>query len=252
MSLPAIGIVTGAAGGIGKAVALSLAARGVDLVVTDLSESALAALSREGAALAGRMLAVAGDIVDPTLGAQLVEATTKTFGKPSLLVNCAGYLQDARIQKMNPQQFDRLIAINLIGPLRVADTVLRSMSGVAWGRIILLSSRAWLGNFGSSGYSAAKGGIVGATRNLALAYASTGITVNCIAPGFIDTPMARSLPPTILQRVVAAIPVGRTGTVEDVSALVHYLADSGSGYVTGQTLVACGGRSLTGPISKSL
>lgn len=250
-TLPHAGILTGAAGGMGRDIALELAALGVHLVITDLDPDALAALEKEASALPGDLVAVPGDLRDPLLAGKLVDTANTSFGAIELLVNCSGYLKDSRFQKMPIDLFDTLIEINLLGPLRLIDAVLPIMREHGFGRVISLSSRAWLGNFGSSGYSAAKGGIVGATRSLALHNARHGITLNCVAPGFIDTPMANSLPPHIRKRVIEAIPVGRTGTVSEIARLVTFLADQRNGYITGQTLVACGGRSISDPIAKS-
>jgi 3-oxoacyl-[acyl-carrier protein] reductase len=249
--LPQVGVVTGAAGGIGHAVAIALASRGVDLVVTDRDEARLQALQNDARNLRGRMVAMAGDLSDPELPGRLCGRALEAFGGLGLLVNCSGYLKDARVEKMDEALFSELISINLMAPLRLIEAALPLLKEGRAGRVISLASRAWLGNFGSSGYSAAKGGLVGYTRARALSVAGEGVTINCIAPGFIDTPMARSLPAHILERVVGAIPVGRAGTVDDIAELVLFLASSGSGYITGQTLVACGGRSISKPIAEA-
>jgi NAD(P)-dependent dehydrogenase (short-subunit alcohol dehydrogenase family) len=244
------GIVTGAAGGIGSAVALKLASLGAQLVITDLDAAALERVAAQHAEGPGRLVPLAGDLLDPQLPERLVSAAVEAFGSLTLLVNCSGWLKDHRFHDMPVDTFRRLLDINLVGPMRLVDAAAAAMKVAGRGRIVSLASRAWLGNFGSSGYSAAKGGLVGATRSLALALAPFGITVNCIAPGFIDTPMSRSLPPHILQRVIDAIPVGRSGHVDDVSALVAFLAGEDSGYITGQTILACGGRSISEPIAR--
>jgi NAD(P)-dependent dehydrogenase (short-subunit alcohol dehydrogenase family) len=249
MNTRTVAIVTGAAGGIGRSIILELAKTGMNIVATDLDQQRLDEVGKEAAGLPGTLIGVAGNMLDPALGAHLVDTARSAFGAVNVLVNCSGLLQDNRIQKMPIEQFSRLIDINLIGPLRLIDAVVPAMREAGYGRIISIASRAWLGNFGSSGYSCAKGGVVGASRALALSLASQGITVNCIAPGFIDTPMARSLPPHILERVVKAIPVGRTGNVLDVSELVKFFARRENGYITGQTVLACGGRSISNPIS---
>lgn len=249
-TLPSNGIITGAAGGIGRELTLTLASAGIDLIATDLDQDRLNDLVKATYDLPGRVIGVAGDMLDADLPARLCKRAQEDFGGIELLVNCSGWLKDARVQKMPVDLFRQLVSVNLIGPLRLIEVVTPIMRKAGQGRIISIASRAWLGNFGSSGYSCAKGGVVGASRSLALDLAPSGITVNCIAPGFIETPMARSLPPHILERVLDAIPVGRAGTVEDVAALVLFLAGSSSGYVTGQTLVACGGRSISDPITK--
>jgi NAD(P)-dependent dehydrogenase (short-subunit alcohol dehydrogenase family) len=244
------GIVTGAAGGIGSAIALKLAAQGARLVITDLDAAGLEAVAERHPPGPGRLLPLAGDLLEAELSARLVRACVEHFGSLTLLVNASGWLRDHRMQDMPPETFRRLLDVNLVAPLRLADAAAPAMEASGGGRIVSLASRAWLGNFGSSGYSSAKGALVGATRSLALALAPRGITVNCVAPGFVDTPMSRSMPPHIVQRVIDAIPVGRAGSVDDVAALVAFLAGADSGYITGQTLLACGGRSISEPIAR--
>ncbi|MFG1465596.1 SDR family oxidoreductase [Xanthobacter sp. DSM 24535] len=247
--LPHSCIITGAAGGIGRAVSLSLAKAGINLVLTDRNVEQLRLLEKDAAGLPGRMVGLPGDMLDADLAEKLCDHARDAFGGIDLLINCSGFLEDARVEKMPVELFRKLIDINLIAPMRLADAVTPTMRDAGFGRIISLSSRAWLGNFGSAGYSSAKGGVVGFSRSRALALAQYGITVNCIAPGFIDTPMARSLPPHIMERVLRSIPVGRAGTVDDITSLILFLASRGSGYITGQTFVACGGRSIGSPIS---
>jgi NAD(P)-dependent dehydrogenase (short-subunit alcohol dehydrogenase family) len=253
MSHGITGILTGAAGGIGRAIALRLANEGARLVITDLDEAGLNRVVAEHTAdggARGQLIPVAGDVRDGALIDALVATAANEFGQLTALVNCSGWLKDDRIQNMPVDVFRQLIDINMVGPLRLIDAVVPHLKRGGYGRIVSLASRAWLGNFGSSGYSTAKGAIVGATRALALDCASHGITVNCIAPGFIETPMSRSMPPHIVERVIESIPVGRAGTVDDVGALVAFLASEQSGYITGQTIVSCGGRSISGPIAK--
>ncbi|CAL8476953.1 SDR family NAD(P)-dependent oxidoreductase [Caballeronia sp. S22] len=254
MNRPLIGIVTGAAGGIGSAIALRLAAEGARLIITDLDRGGLERVadehaSRNSGSDVGKLIPVEGDATDSALSEKLVSSALDAFGQINVLVNCSGWLKDDRVQSMSPDLFGRLLDINLVGPMRLAGAVLPHMKAQRYGRIVSLSSRAFLGNFGSSGYSAAKGALVGATRSLALSFAPYGVTVNCIAPGFIDTPMSRSMPPHIVERVIGSIPVGRAGTVDDVGALVSFLAGEHSGYITGQTILACGGRSISGALT---
>ena len=254
MSRQITGILTGAAGGIGQAIALRLAGEGARLVVSDLDEKALERLADEFSSCGsgtgtGQLIPVAGNMLDADLGDKLAETAFNKFGELTVLINCSGWLKDDRIQNMPVDTFRRLLDINLVGPLHLIDAVLPYMQRQNYGRVISLASRAWLGNFGSSGYSAAKGALVGATRSLALANARHGITVNCIAPGFIDTPMSRSMPPDVVDRVIESIPVGRAGTTDDIGALVSFLAGNESGYITGQTILSCGGRGISEPMA---
>ncbi len=246
-----VGIVTGAAGGIGSAVALRLAGAGARLLITDLDEGGLGRVAGARAARSGNLIPMAGDMLDPDLAPRLVDKALGEFGQITALVNCSGWLKDHRVQEMPVDTFRRLVDINLVGPLRLLDAVVPHMKSAGYGRIISVASRAWLGTFGSSGYSTAKGGLVGATRSLALRFAPHGITVNCVAPGFIETPMTGSMPPHIVRRVIDSIPVGRAGTVDDVGALISFLVGEESGYITGQTILSCGGRSVSEPLTRS-
>ncbi|WP_162978269.1 SDR family NAD(P)-dependent oxidoreductase, partial [Pseudomonas aeruginosa] len=154
-TLPASGIITGAAGGIGRELTLTLAGAGIDVIATDLDQSRLDDLVRSAYSLPGRVIGVAGDMLDPELPARLCQRAIEDFGGVELLVNCSGMLQDARVQKMPVELFRRLININLVGPLRLIEAVAPLMKEAGKGRIISIASRAWLGNFGSSGYSCA-------------------------------------------------------------------------------------------------
>ncbi|BBF99620.1 MULTISPECIES: SDR family NAD(P)-dependent oxidoreductase [Pseudonocardia] len=237
-------LVTGGAGGIGRAVCARLAADGFTVLLADLDRSAAQlAASTIGHGVEPWAL----DVTDPESRRAAV-ARADALGGADLLVNCAGVLRDARIRKLDPAVFRRLNEINLLGPLAMIRLAAEGMAERGRGSIVNVASRAWLGTFGSAAYSTAKGGLVGATRSLSLELGPRGITVNAVAPGFVDTPMTDSLPPEIRRRALAAIPVGRAGTPDDAASAVGYLA--GAGYVTGQVLVACGGRSVGDPYSE--
>lgn len=238
-------LVTGGAGGIGRAVCARLASDGFTVLLADLDRSAV----EDAAGAIGRGVEPwVLDVTDPKSRRAAV-ARADALGGVDLLVNCAGVLRDARIGKLDPTVFRRLTEINLVGPLALTRLVATGMAERGRGSIVNFASRAWLGTFGSTAYSTAKGGLVGATRSLALELGPQGITVNAVAPGFVETPMTDRLPPEIRRRTLAAIPVGRAGTPDDAAAAVSYLADAG--YVTGQVLVACGGRSIGSPYSES-
>lgn len=241
--MSATALVTGGAGGIGRAVCARLAADGFTVLLADLDPAAADAAAALGPGVEPRVL----DVTDPESRRAAV-ARADALGGADLLVNCAGVLRDARIAKLDPALFRSLIGINLVGPLALARLVAAGMAERGRGSIVNVASRAWLGTFGSTAYSTAKGGLVGATRSLALELGPHGITVNAVAPGFVETPMTDGLPPEIRRRTLDAIPVGRAGTPDDAAGAVAYLA--GAGYVTGQVLVACGGRSIGSPYSE--
>jgi 3-oxoacyl-[acyl-carrier protein] reductase len=236
-----VALVTGGAGGIGRAIASRMAADGRTVVVADLDADAV---HETVAAVPGPAHGVILDVADAD-SRRAVIATCDDLGGIDTLVNCAGVLRDARLAKLDPAAFRRLQDVNLLGPLALSRLAAVGMTRRGRGAVVNLASRAWLGTFGSTAYSTAKGGLVGATRSLALELGPHGITVNALAPGFVDTAMTDGLPPEIRRRTLGAIPVGRAGRPEDVADAVVFL--TGATYITGQVLPVCGGRSVADP-----
>jgi 3-oxoacyl-[acyl-carrier protein] reductase len=233
-----IALVTGASRGIGRAIALELARLGASVVGTSTSEAGAAevgrALTEAGGAGAGRVL----DVRDATQ----IEALLKDVGDVSILVNNAGITRDNLALRMKDAEWDEVLDTNLKAVFQLSRGVMRGMMKARWGRIISITSVVGAsGNAGQANYAAAKAGVVGMTKSLARELGSRGITVNCVAPGFIDTDMTRSLAEAQRSALLAQIPLGRLGTVDDVAAAVGYLASPAAGYVTGCVLHVNGG-----------
>ncbi|MDD4170125.1 MAG: SDR family NAD(P)-dependent oxidoreductase [Desulfotomaculaceae bacterium] len=235
-------IITGAGSGIGAGIALKLAKKGADVVVLDINRPGAEKIAKEINDTGGKAIAVQADITSwPEVNA-VVEETIRVFGTIDILVNNAGALKDSSILKMAEQDWDLVIDTCLKGSWHCCKAVLGHMRSQNFGRVINITSRAWLGNPGQSNYSSAKAGIVGLTRSLALEFASYGITVNIVAPGFIEAPMARRLPLETQQKVINAQPIKRPGRVEDVANAVLFFCDDETSYITGQILYVDGGR----------
>jgi len=237
-----IALVTGASRGIGKAIAIELAAGGATVVGT--------ATTGDGAASISEYLVAAGTrgrgmVLDVRNGAQieaLIAEIEKAYGGVSILVNNAGIAQDNLAMRMKESEWDMVIETNLKSVFRVSKAVLRGMMKARTGRIINITSVVGSsGNAGQINYAAAKAGIAGLTRALAREIASRNITVNCVAPGVIDTDMTRALPDAQRVALLAQIPLGRLGKPEDIAAAVAFLASPGAGYVTGTTVHVNGG-----------
>jgi 3-oxoacyl-[acyl-carrier protein] reductase len=237
-------LVTGSARGLGRAVAERLAAEGAAVTVADLdlpaAEEAAAALRQAGS----NALAVEADVRDAASVAAAVERSVAELGLLDILVNNAGVVRDGRLEAMSDEDWDTVLDVDLRGYFVCARAVLPHLRTRGWGRIVNISSRAYLGNPGQANYSAAKAGVIGLTRALSMELAADGITVNAVAPGAIDTALVRNHPRAddIIARAIRMQPVKRLGTPEDVAAAVAFLASDDAAFVSGDVLHVSGGR----------
>lgn len=242
-----VAIVTGAARGIGLGIATSLAEAGISVAIFDRDPNALG-MAVDG--LKSRDFNALGVSVDLTNGNEVNAAVADVFqwrNRVDFLVNNAGAVRDKRFLSMDEDDWDMVVDTNLRSQFLCCRAVLPSMTQRRFGRIVNISSRAWLGGIGQANYSAAKGGVISLTRSLALEFAPKGITVNAIAPGIVDTPLFSNFKPEVQDRLKDSVPVGRIGTPTDIALAVEFFLDPAASYVTGQTLYVCGGRSLSSP-----
>jgi 3-oxoacyl-[acyl-carrier protein] reductase len=236
-------LVTGASGGIGGAIAAALHAQGASVVLSGTREDALKALAGK---LGSRAHVAVCNLADTASVEALPKAAEIAAGAPiDILVNNAGVTKDNLFIRMKDDEWDQVIAVDLTAAFRLARAVLRNMMKKRWGRIVSVTSVVGAtGNPGQGNYAAAKAGLVGMTKSLAAEVASRNITVNCVAPGFVSTPMTDVLTEDQKKALFDRIPVGRFGTPEDIAAAVVFLASEEAGYVTGQTLHANGGMAM--------
>lgn len=244
-----VAVVTGAARGIGQAIALRLADEGAHLVLNDLRDELLEETAQAIVDRGGGVLIVAADIAERADVDRLAEQTVAHFGRLDVWINNAGITRDALLLKMTAEQWDAVLRVNLTGTFNGCRAAAMQMASADGGSIVNLSSRAYLGNIGQANYSASKAGVVGLTRTLALELARHAIRVNAIAPGFVDTEMARAVPADVRERVIKAIPLRRMARPEEIANVALFLASDESSYITGQVLVVCGGRSVGGGLA---
>ena len=239
-------VVTGGSRGIGRAVCLELARNGADIALCYAgSEAAARETAAACEALRVKALTVQCDVSEAGQVSGLMEAALAAFGRIDILVNNAGITRDGLLMRMSEADFDRVLAANLRGTFLCMRAVSRQMLKQRGGRIINLGSVVGLrGNAGQANYAASKAGVVGLTKSAAKELAGRNITVNAVAPGFIDTDMTAAMPEKAREALLPNIPMGRMGTAEDVARAVEFLAGDGAGYITGQVLCVDGGMAM--------
>jgi 3-oxoacyl-[acyl-carrier protein] reductase len=237
-----IALVTGASRGIGKAIAAVLGNKGAAVIGTATSASGAQGIADTFSASGTRGTGKVLNVTDPDSVAALMKAIQEEFGAPTILVNNAGITRDNLLMRMKDDEWDDVIETNLTSAFRMSKACLRGMMKARHGRIVTITSViAATGNPGQANYAATKAGVIGFTKSLAREIGSRGITVNAVAPGFIDTDMTRELPEAQQQALLAQIPLGRLGAVEDIANAVAFLSSADAAYITGETLHVNGG-----------
>lgn len=239
-----VAFITGAAGGIGARTALMLAEEGASVAIGDIHEDAAEAEAARLRRLGLAAISVRVDVSDAESVDAAVTAIAQAYGGIDILVNNAGFTRDKRITRMDEADWDSVVDVVLKGAFLCTRAVLPAMIEKRWGRIINISSRAYLGNPGQANYSSAKAGLLGLTRSMAMENGRHNITVNAVAPGIIDTKAVRSLPhfEKIKANAEASLPLPRLGRTDDVASAVAFLASETAGYITGDVLHVSGGR----------
>lgn len=237
-----VAFITGASRGIGRATALSLCRAGFDIVVASPQIESNQELAEEIRACSGRAASVNLDVTSPESVKEAFGKVLKDGGRIDVLVNNAGVTRDGLAVRMKQADWDLVMKINLDGAFKCIQQVLPGMMRNRWGRIINISSVVGqAGAAGQANYAASKAGLIGLTKSLAQEIGSRNITVNAIAPGYIETDMTRALPDDVKAKILAQVPLGRAGQSEDVAAAVKFLAGEEAGYITGHVLAINGG-----------
>ena len=235
-------LVTGASGGLGSAIAKSLSAQGARLALSGSNAAKLEAFAKE---LGGDHVTLVCNLSNPEEVDQLVPRAVEAFGKIDILVNNAGVTRDNLAMRMKDDEWDQVIKVNLEGAFRLMRAAMKPMMKARHGRIINITSVVGVtGNPGQANYVASKAGLIGMSKAFAQEVASRGITVNCVAPGFMTSAMTDALTDAQKDGILSKIPTGAMGSGEDIGAAVVYLASSEAGYVTGQTLHVNGGMAM--------
>lgn len=237
-----VALVTGATGGLGMEIARRLYNEGATVALSGTRESVLKNLANE---LGDRAHVFTCDLSDGVSVEALVPTVESKLGKIDILVNNAGITRDGLIMRMKDEDWETVLQVNLTSSFRLCRAVTRGMMKRRYGRIINISSVVgYTGNAGQTNYTATKAGLVGFSKSLGIELASRGITVNCVAPGFIESPMTDALPEAVKEKIVTNIPIGRIGTASEIANAVAFLANPESSYITGQTIHVNGGMNM--------
>jgi 3-oxoacyl-[acyl-carrier protein] reductase len=241
-------LITGASRGIGRAIALRFAQEGCDLAINYVAEDGrdnaaeAAAVAREAEALGRQAVCLEADVTDLAAVQTMVAEAVAALDKLDILVNNAGITRDRTLRKLGPDDWDAVLRVNLTGAYNCCQAVLPHLLEQGGGRIVSMASVVGLmGNFGQCNYAASKAGLIGFSKSLAREVARKGITVNCLAPGFIDTEMTQAIPEDVKPQIIAQIPMGRMGTAEDVANAALFLVSAEASYITGHVISVNGG-----------
>jgi 3-oxoacyl-[acyl-carrier protein] reductase len=238
-----VALVTGGSRGIGRAAAEALAKQGAHVVINYVSNESAARDTAQGIEQAGgKVELVQFDVANGEAAEKAITEVAKRLGRLDILVASAGVAIDGLLLRLKDEDFDRILAVNVKGAVACARAAIRTMMRAKRGRIVFLSSVVGeMGNAGQTAYAASKAALLGVTKSLAREYASRGITVNAVTPGFVDTDMTSGLTDEQKSAMLTAVPLGRTGTAQEIAAAITYLVSDEAGYVTGQTLRVNGG-----------
>lgn len=237
-----VALITGSAQGIGKAIAAAMAREGASVIITDINRELAEQTAREIEGRGARTLAIKMNVADPGEVEAGIKRSVEQMGRVDILVNNAGITKDGLFVRMKKEDWDMVVNVNLGGTFNVSKTTAVLMMKQRWGRIINIASIVGeMGNAGQANYSASKAGVMGLTKTLARELAPRNITVNAIAPGFIQTAMTDKLPEEVKQKMFEQIPLGKFGRPEDVAAAAVFLASGDAEYITGQVINVNGG-----------
>lgn len=237
-----VAVITGASRGIGRSIAMALAAKGATIVAVDMDQASTEAVVAELQAAGGKALAVVGNVTVSADVERMIEAATEAYGRVDILVNNAGITRDGLLMRMKDEDWDAVLSVNLKGAFLCTRAAFKVMSKQRYGRIINIASVVGqMGNAGQANYCASKAGLIGLTKSNAREMAKRSITVNAVAPGFIATAMTDALSDKVRAELTAQIPLERLGSADDIANAVVFLASEQAGYITGHVLSVNGG-----------